>query len=341
MDVPCATSVSDAVAAATVGVTRAGQARRAPPDCRATPPTRAPHWRSRNRRSPFLGHFARSNRPNRQAEWNPALRVIERDGPGSVGPTSRWPGRAVAVASAAPSAIGVSAAGGVSECHTHCPQEPDAPGLSTQASFGGDSDPPTRAPGMRLPDLTAADLTIVPANQASWEDLQGRLRGARVHGDLPMPAVQGRTVPWREPSVAVRQDHLRRETHCDFRVHRNERPRRLPGWRAGGVVRSRARSAYDDAWQRTKLTVRGEDRPTGRLAVTCFATAPAIGDVASAGPRGRRGRLRAPARARAVEAYPMITEPAWRSPGAKTTWAPAASSWGRDDRSAPRLVGRV
>jgi hypothetical protein len=68
--------------------------------------------------------------------------------------------------------------------------------------------------GLRFPDLTAGDIAIVPANQASWDDLQ---------------AV--------EP-----------------------------------------RSAYTDLpWQRTKLSVRGEDPADQTVwAVTCFATAPTI-----------------------------------------------------------------
>ena len=173
--------------------------------------------------------------------------------------------------------------------------------------------------GLRLPDLTAADVTIVPANQASWEDLQAVFGVRGYTSTCQCQRFKLGPYPWRESSVAVRQAHLRRETHCDFpsSLTTSGILAYLDGEPVGWCA-VESRSAYRHLpWQRTKLAVRGED-PTDQTvwAVTCFAT--------RAGYR-RRGISRVLAAAavdfarkrgaRAVEAYPMITEP-----GVEITW---------------------
>ena len=173
--------------------------------------------------------------------------------------------------------------------------------------------------GLRLPDVTAADLAIVPANEASWEDLQAVFGVRGYTSTCQCQRFKLGPYPWRESSVAVRQEHLRRETHCDFPS--SPTTSGLVAYLDGepvGWCAVEPRSAYRDLpWQRTKLTVRGEDPADQTVwAVTCFAT--------RAGHR-RRGISRVLAAAavdfarergaRAVEAYPMITEP-----GVEITW---------------------
>ena len=173
--------------------------------------------------------------------------------------------------------------------------------------------------GLRLPDLTAADLTIVPANQARWEDLQAVFGVRGYTSTCQCQRFKLGPYPWRESSVAVRQERLRRETHCDFpgSLTTSGLVAYLDGEPVGWCA-VEPRSAYTDLpWQRTKLTARGEDPADQTVwAVTCFAT--------RAGYR-RRGISRVLAvaavdfarerGARAVEAYPMITEP-----GVEITW---------------------
>jgi len=176
-----------------------------------------------------------------------------------------------------------------------------------------------RAPtGLRPPDVTAVDLSIVPANEASWEDVQA-VFGVRGY-TASCQCQRFKLGPmWRENSIALRQERLRIETHCDFPS--SPTTSGLIAYLAGepvGWCAVESRSAYDDLpWQRTRFAMRGED-PTDPTvwAVTCFAT--------RAGYR-RRGISRALAKAavdfarergaRALEAYPMIT-----APGEEITW---------------------
>ena len=69
--------------------------------------------------------------------------------------------------------------------------------------------------GPRLPDLTAADLTIVPASQASFEDVKAAFGVRGYASTCQCQRFKLRPYQWRESSVAVRQERLRRETHCD------------------------------------------------------------------------------------------------------------------------------
>ena len=162
-------------------------------------------------------------------------------------------------------------------------------------------------------------LRIVPANQATWRDL------AAVFGTADYPAhcqcQRFKTTGWiwRETTLEQRQSRLRDQTNCDD----PEAPTTsgmvayVDGEPAGWVA-VEPRSAYPKL--RTSRIVwkgRHEDKDDdGVWAVTCFAIR-----------KGYRGRgLMYPlamatidfARrrgARALEAYPMITEP-----GKQITW---------------------
>ncbi len=173
--------------------------------------------------------------------------------------------------------------------------------------------------GLRPPDLTAVDLTIVPANEASWEDIQAVFGVRGYTSTCQCQRFKLGPYPWRESSIAVRQERLRAETHCGFPS--SPTTSGLLAYLDGepvGWCAVEPRSAYGDLpWQRTKFAARGEDPADPTVwAVTCFAT--------RAGYR-RRGVSRVLAAAavdfarergaRALEAYPMITEP-----GVEITW---------------------
>jgi len=172
--------------------------------------------------------------------------------------------------------------------------------------------------GLRPTDLTAADLTVRPANEASWEDIQA-VFGVRGY-TATCQCQRFKLGPmWRQPSIAIRQEHLRSETHCDFPTARTTSG--LIAYLDGepvGWCAVEPRSKYPDLpRQRTRFKDRGEDPDDPTVwAVTCFAT--------RAGYR-RRGVSRVLAKAavdharkrgaRALEAYPMIT-----TPGEEITW---------------------
>ena len=165
-------------------------------------------------------------------------------------------------------------------------------------------------------ELDETSITIVPANEASWEDLRA------IFGDRGYAAYcqcQRFKVRWRDVPLPGRTERLRAETHCGYPsaettsglvAYVNGEP---VGWCA-----VEPRTAYP--WlppARIDLKARGEDKNDASVwAVTCFAT--------RAGYR-RQGMSRALARAtvafarqrgaRALEAYPMITEP-----GKEITW---------------------
>jgi GNAT superfamily N-acetyltransferase len=167
-------------------------------------------------------------------------------------------------------------------------------------------------------DVSAA-VIVVPANEASWDDLRAIFgdRGYAAYCQCQRFKIgpQG----WTEPTVAERMDLLRAETHCGYPAARSTSGlvAYLDGEPAGWCA-VEPRTAYPRlpparlAWK-----ARGEDKDDdGVWAVTCFAT--------RAGFR-RRGVTRALVRAtvsfarergaRALEGYPLITEP-----GQEITW---------------------
>jgi GNAT superfamily N-acetyltransferase len=167
-------------------------------------------------------------------------------------------------------------------------------------------------------DLSDA-LTVVPANEASMEDLRAvfGVRGYAAYCQCQRFKIGQH--PWSRVPVEVRMERLRHETHCGDPTARTTSG--LVAYLDGepvGWCAVEPRTAYPRlpparvAWK-----ARGEDKDdAGVWAVTCFAT--------RAGFR-RRGVTRALARAtvafardrgaRALEGYPMITEP-----GQEITW---------------------
>ena len=118
------------------------------------------------------------------------------------------------------------------------------------------------------------DLTVVPANEASWEDLEA-IFGTRGAGATLVPAVQAAAeggvleVPGRGTSVpAPSADGLRAP-----RVRHHERTRRVPRRRARRLVRRRAevRVRRPAARLQGSREGRDEDKTDDTVwAVTCF-----------------------------------------------------------------------
>jgi GNAT superfamily N-acetyltransferase len=162
-------------------------------------------------------------------------------------------------------------------------------------------------------------VTVVPANDASWEDLRAIFGDRGYAAYCQCQRFKVGQHPWYGPGVAGRMERLREDTHCGDPTARTTSG--LVGYLDGepvGWCAVEPRAAYPRlpparvAWK-----ARGEDKDDpGVWAVTCFAT--------RAGYR-RRGVTRALARAtvdfarergaRALEGYPMITEP-----GQEITW---------------------
>ena len=162
-------------------------------------------------------------------------------------------------------------------------------------------------------------ITVVPANEASWEDLRA------IFGDRGYTAYcqcqKFKIGPhgWTSPSVAERMERLQQQTRCGYpsATTTSGLVAYLDGEPVGWCA-IEPRTAYRRLPpRRVAWEARGEDRDDDSVwAVTCFVT--------RAGFR-RRGISRALARAtvdfarergaRALEGYPMLTEP-----GKEITW---------------------
>jgi GNAT superfamily N-acetyltransferase len=174
---------------------------------------------------------------------------------------------------------------------------------------------------MADPRMTKDALSVVPANEASWEDLQAVL-GTR-GGPFTCQCQRYKMRPgeaWARFPVEERAERLRAQTHCE--QPKADTTSGLVAYLDGepvGWCAVEARSAYPRL--RSKCRVpwdgRSEDKSDASVwAVTCFVT--------RAGFR-RRGISRALARAavdfarergaRALEGYPMLTES-----GKEITW---------------------
>jgi GNAT superfamily N-acetyltransferase len=162
-------------------------------------------------------------------------------------------------------------------------------------------------------------VTIVPANEASWDDLRAIFgdRGYTAYCQCQKFKIGHHE--WTDVPVAIRMERLRTETHCGHSASRKTSG--LVAYLDGepvGWCAVEPRTAYPRLpIRRVALSERGEDPADETVwAVTCFVT--------RAGFR-RRGIMRALARAtidfarqrgaRALEGYPMITEP-----GQEVTW---------------------
>jgi GNAT superfamily N-acetyltransferase len=171
----------------------------------------------------------------------------------------------------------------------------------------------------RMTDAAATPLvTIVPANEASWEDLRAVL-GTRYHSGCWCQRLKIRGREWDSGSVPVseRANRLRQQTRCSqpeadttsgLVAYLDSEP---VGWCA-----VEPRTAYVRLG-RVPWAGRAEDKTDDSVwAVTCFVTRTGF---------RRRGISRALARAavdfarqrgaRALEGYPMITQP-----GQEITW---------------------
>jgi GNAT superfamily N-acetyltransferase len=158
-----------------------------------------------------------------------------------------------------------------------------------------------------------ADLSVVPANEASWDDLRA-VFGTR--GDAARCWCQWFKVPharWDSVPPQERAERLREQTACD--TPRAPSTSGLVAYLDGepvGWCAVEPRTAYERLLRaRVPWAGRDEDRTDdGVWAVTCFVT--------RAGYR-RRGVSRALARAavdfardrdaRALEGYPIVTAP--------------------------------
>ena len=167
--------------------------------------------------------------------------------------------------------------------------------------------------------VSDSPIVVVPANEAFWEDLQAVFGTRGYTAGCQCQRFKIGSHEWTEPPLEFRMERLRQETHCGDPGARSTSG--LVAYLDGepvGWCAVEPRTAYPRlpparvAWQ-----ARGEDKDDYTVwAVTCFAT--------RAGFR-RRGITRALARAavnfarergaRALEAYPMITEP-----GQEITW---------------------
>jgi GNAT superfamily N-acetyltransferase len=159
----------------------------------------------------------------------------------------------------------------------------------------------------------AATLTVVPANQAAWADLQAIFGVDGYPGRCYCQHFKTRDRDWSSLTEAARRDRLREQAGCDnplagsttgLVAYLGDEP---VGW-----VAVEPRAAYPRLnWMRTVWSGREEDKTDdGVWAVTCFVVrkgyrkrgityALAAATVDFARERG----------ARALEAYPMITTP--------------------------------
>lgn len=173
---------------------------------------------------------------------------------------------------------------------------------------------------VRMTDAaTTPEVTIVPANQASWEDLRAVLGTRGYHSGCWCQRFKIRGRDWDSDSVPVaeRARRLRRQTRCGQpeAVTTSGLVAYLDGEPVGWCA-VEPRTAYVRLG-RVPWAGRSEDKTDDSVwAVTCFVTRTGY---------HRRGISRALARAtvdyarqrgaRAVEGYPMITQP-----GQEVTW---------------------
>jgi GNAT superfamily N-acetyltransferase len=171
---------------------------------------------------------------------------------------------------------------------------------------------------------TSAQFTIFPANQASWADLQAIFGTGDYPGKCNCQHFKTRDGDWAAQSIQARRESLRAQTRCDDPSARTttglvaylgeDRPRGEPvGW-----VAVEPRTAYPRLTRvRTVWSGRSEDRADDSVwAVTCFVTRKGYRrrGITYALAAATVGYARANG-ARALEAYPMITQP-----GKEITW---------------------
>ena len=167
--------------------------------------------------------------------------------------------------------------------------------------------------------ITAAQLTIVRANKASWADLQAIFGTADYPGKCYCQRFKTLDCHWSSMSDRERQNRLREQTYCD-----NPRARATTGLVAYfdqepvGWVAVEPRTAYPRLLRtRTAWSGRQEDKADDSVwAVTCFVTRKGYRKrgITYTLAAATVGFARAHG-ARALEAYPMTTQP-----GKEITW---------------------
>ena len=194
--------------------------------------------------------------------------------------------------------------------------------------------------------MTAAKLTIVPANEASWADLQAIFGTTGEPGKCYCQYFKTLHRDWRSLSDADRRARLRAQANCgDPRAGSSTGLVAYLGTEPAGWAAVEPRTAYPRLpGVRTVWSGRHEDKTdAGVWAVTCFVTRKGY---------RRRGISYALAAAtvdfarkngaRAVEAYPRIIQP-----GEEMTWGElyvgsrqvfAAAGFTEVSRPSPRRV---
>ena len=141
----------------------------------------------------------------------------------------------------------------------------ETPDLRHPTSFQADPIPLRKSPHYRV-RMTDAAITIVPANEASWEDLQAVL-GTR--GDPSRCQCQRYKMQPGESWASVGAEELalrlRAQTDCGHpAVGHDERPRRLPRRRARRLVRGRAAHRLSAPAAQDARPLGGPSRGQGR-----------------------------------------------------------------------------
>ncbi|MBS2537704.1 GNAT family N-acetyltransferase [Catenulispora sp. NF23] len=164
---------------------------------------------------------------------------------------------------------------------------------------------------------------IVPANEASWSDLQAILKSANCHGcRCYCQRFKSPGSDWRTVSDEERAFRLQAQTSCGDPKARTTSG--LVAYRDGepvGWVSVEPRTGFG-ALRRSRVPWQGRDEDkddSGVWAVTCFHTRPGhrkqgvAGELAKATVPFARERG-----AKALEAYPMVVEPGDSVPWGET-----------------------
>jgi GNAT superfamily N-acetyltransferase len=173
----------------------------------------------------------------------------------------------------------------------------------------------TRAPT----PITVDRLSVVPANEASWEDVEAVFGTADYAGLCRCQRLKVRGWIWRDSTLEERTVMLQEQTACgDTRATATSGLVAYVDGEPAGWVAVEPRTAYPKLrTARIPWTGRDEDKSDdGVWAVTCFVVRKGYrgGGLTYLLARATVGFARARG-ARALEAYPMITQP-----GREITW---------------------
>ena len=169
------------------------------------------------------------------------------------------------------------------------------------------------------PPVDAERLAIVPANQASWDELSAVFGSTDYPGQCQCQRFKVIGWIWRDSTQAERTAALRAQTACGNTAGRgHQRASAYVNDEPAGWVAVEPRIAYPKLrTSRVPWSGRDEDKDDdGIWAVTCFVVRKGFRGRGITYPLARATIDFARERgARALEAYPMITEP-----GKEITW---------------------